>query len=102
MRRMLLWTLLGGGGFVGFVVLFYAAAPHGPERWLFVVFALMAAVPVAVLGTILAALMALRDGLNEIRRELEHLPRRRFDKPVPLAEEASVQYQPKRFERGPG
>jgi len=99
MRRMILWTLLSGGvGFIGFAVLFYAAAGHaGPERGIFFVFALMAAIPVAIVGAILAALMALRDGLSEIRHELERLRRGRQGEPSSPTE----QYQPKRFDRGP-
>lgn len=74
MRRIIIWpTVATIVGFVVFVFLFQSTVHGGPERGIFMVFALMAAIPVGIFAAVFAAFHILRDDLASLRREVERL-----------------------------
>ena len=74
MKRMLIYALVGG--FVGFVIFWIlfalATREQGNEHSLWIVFSVMAAVPVAALAALFSAVHILQDELRETRRALAH------------------------------
>jgi len=77
MRRMILWPTVGLVlGFIAFAILFRVANERiGPDEKVFLVFSLMAAIPVGIFAAILAAFGTLRDELSLFREEVERLQR---------------------------
>jgi hypothetical protein len=75
MKRMLLWAGLGTfAGFALFAFLFFVAIERrGPDSGVMLVFALMAALPVGIMGAIFVAIGIIKDELNDVRREIMRL-----------------------------
>ena len=92
MARALIWAAVAGFlGFVLFSGLFYIAAPHGPDRGLFIVFALMASIPVAAVAAIFGVLQSIVEELHDVRREVQRL--RRIEELARVAADRSVQFK---------
>jgi hypothetical protein len=77
MLRLIMWTAFSGFfGFCVFGVLFFFTVPRGgPDRLLFMVFALMGGVSTAAIGAVFGAVLTIVREFDEIRREIHRLHR---------------------------
>jgi hypothetical protein len=73
MLRMVGWGVVGEiFGFVVLFGLFLLATPrHAPDFGIFVVFAVMGAIPVAAIAVFFAAVSAIRNEIRELSRQIE-------------------------------
>jgi hypothetical protein len=90
MSRMFFWTGIGAvAGFVVFTVLFAIVGRKEPEG---IVFSIMAAMPIACIGSVFGAVSVVRQELNTMRREMMRL--QRIEPQIAIQDTPSTQFKP--------